>query len=142
MISEEQNREILQDVPEEKEIKEVNFGLNANSAGGLIDILEFFQVAWDIIAKDIITMVQSFLCGHELPRYITCTNLVLLLKKEVVTCSYLRPISLSNFISKVFSRIIRERLVKLLPQLISSRQTGFMKGISIVENILLVQEIV
>ncbi|XP_060190872.1 uncharacterized protein LOC132620196 [Lycium barbarum] len=59
-------------------------------------------------------MVKAFFCGHELPRYITCTNLVLIpKKKEINTFSDLRPISLSNFTSR-----------------------------SIVENILLVQEIV
>ncbi|XP_060182106.1 uncharacterized protein LOC132611743 [Lycium barbarum] len=143
LISREQNR-VIHEFPEEEEIKEVVFGLNANSAGGPDGYTgKFFQAAWDIIAKDIVNMVHSFFCGHELPRYITCTNLVLLPKrKEVITCSDLRLISLSNFISKVFSRIIHKRLVKLLPQLISPQQTGFVKGRSIVENILLVQEIV
>ncbi|XP_060216354.1 uncharacterized protein LOC132643852 [Lycium barbarum] len=143
LISEEQNKEI-NEFPEENEIKNAIFGLNVNSAGGPDGYTgKFFQATWEIIAKDIITMVHSFFCGHELPRYITCTNLVLLPKnKDVVTCSDLRPISLSNFISKVFSRIINERLVKLLPLIISPQQTGFVKGRSIVKNILLVQEIV
>lgn len=52
------------------------------------------------------------------------------------------PISLRDFTSKVISRIIHERIVKLLPTIISPQQSGFVKGRSIVENILLVQEIV
>ncbi|XP_059306367.1 uncharacterized protein LOC132057781 [Lycium ferocissimum] len=83
-------------------------------------------------------MVRSFFCGHELPRYITCTNLVLLPKnKEINTSSDMRPISLSNFTSNVFSS-----LVQFLPSIISPQQSGFVKCRSFVEHIILVQEIV
>uniref|UniRef100_A0A0V0H291 Putative ovule protein n=1 Tax=Solanum chacoense TaxID=4108 RepID=A0A0V0H291_SOLCH len=75
-------------------------------------------------------MVRSFFCGHEPSRYITCTNLILINKKGISTFSDLRPISLDNFTAK--------RLVHLLPDLISPQQAGFLKGRSIVENILLV----
>lgn len=54
----------------------------------------------------------------------------------------MRPISLSNFINKVFSRFIHERLVGLLPNLISDEQAGFVKGRSIVENVILIQKII
>lgn len=47
----------------------------------------------------------------------------------------MRPINLSNFINKVFYRVIHERLVDLLPNLISNEQDRFMKGKSIVENV-------
>ncbi|XP_075091548.1 uncharacterized protein LOC142171749 [Nicotiana tabacum] len=79
----------------------------------------------------------------ELPKFITHTNLVLLpKKKEVNTFSDMRPIILSNFITKVFSRVIHARLVGLLPNLISDEKFGFVKGRSIVENVLLTQEII
>ncbi|XP_019231878.1 PREDICTED: uncharacterized protein LOC109212667 [Nicotiana attenuata] len=42
----------------------------------------------------------------------------------------------------VFSRVAHDRLEKMLPSLISSNQSGFVKGRSIFENILLTQEIV
>ncbi|XP_075086216.1 secreted RxLR effector protein 78-like [Nicotiana tabacum] len=54
----------------------------------------------------------------------------------------MRPIILSNFINKVFSRVIDERLVSYLPNLTSDEQDGFVKGRSIVENILLTREII
>lgn len=78
-----------------------------------------------------------------MPRFITYTNLVLLpKKKEVNTFGDLRPISLSNFINKVVSRVMHERFVDLLLKLISDEQAGFVQGRSIVENILLTQEII
>ncbi|XP_060195138.1 uncharacterized protein LOC132624361 [Lycium barbarum] len=113
LITAEQNERINQ-LPEEEEVKKAVFGLNSDSAGGPGGFTgKFFQACWDIIAKNMVLMVRSFFCGHELPRYITCTNLVLIpKKKEINTFSDLRPISLSNFSSKVFSRIIHERGVK------------------------------
>lgn len=145
MITEDQNAQI-HEMPDEEEVKNVVFGLNSDSTGGP-DVYgytgEFYQACWNIIAKDMTKMVQSFFCGHELPRYSTCTNLALIpKKKDITTFSDMRPVSLSNFTSKVFSRIIHERLVKFLPTLISPQQSGLVKGRSIVENVLLVQEIV
>lgn len=118
--------------------------MNSNSASGPDGFTgKFSQTCWDIVAKDIVKMVRAFFCGHELSRYITCTNLVSIpKKKEINTFSYLIPISLNNFTSKIFSRIMHERVVQLLPGLISSQQAGFVKGKSIVENIVLSQEII
>lgn len=85
-----------------------------------------------------IDMVKAFINGQELPRFVTHTNLLLLPKKKVVTTfSDMMPISLSNFINKVFFRVIHKRLVGLLPNLISDEQAGFVKGRSIAENVLL-----
>ncbi|XP_070003073.1 uncharacterized protein [Nicotiana sylvestris] len=104
---------------------------------------KFYHSCWDIIGDDLYDIVRDFFNGHELPKYVTHTNLVLLpKKKEVTTFSDLRPISLSNFSNKVISRVVHERLVKFLPILISEEQSGFVKGRNIVENILLTKEIV
>lgn len=88
-------------------------------------------------------MVRAFFCGQELPRFITHTNLVLIPKKEVVdSFGDLRPISLSTFINKIISRLLHDRLVKVLPTIISQNQAAFVKGRSITENVLLAQEII
>ncbi|XP_075109238.1 uncharacterized protein LOC142181027 [Nicotiana tabacum] len=88
-------------------------------------------------------MVLHFYGGAALPKSITHTNLVLLPKKPIVeTFSDLRPISLRNFINKVLSTVLHDRLEIFLPSLISPNQPGFVKGRSIFENILLTQEII
>lgn len=109
----------------------------------MVLMVHFFTHAGDIIGDDIIDMVQVFFNGHEFPRFVTHTNLVLLpKKKEVVTFSDMRPISLSNFVNNIFSRVVHERLVSLLPSLISDEHACFVKGRSLVENVLLTHEIV
>ncbi|XP_059295528.1 uncharacterized protein LOC132048859 [Lycium ferocissimum] len=88
-------------------------------------------------------MVRAFFCGQELPRCITHTNLMLIPKKENInTFADLRPIRLSSFANKIISRVLYERIVPLFPAIISTMQTGFVKGRSIVENVLLAQEII
>lgn len=78
-------------------------------------------------------MVKALFNGHDLPRFVTHTNLVLIpKKKEVTNFSDMQPISLSNFINKVFFRVIHERLVGLLPTLVSYEHAGFVKGMNIV----------
>ncbi|XP_060182538.1 uncharacterized protein LOC132612249 [Lycium barbarum] len=106
MISNVQNEEHVA-VPTKEEVKQAVFGLNSTSAGGPDGFTGlFFQTCWDIVGDDIFNMVWYFFRGFELPRYITHTNLVLLpKKKDVQTFSDMRPISLSNFVNKVFSRV-------------------------------------
>ncbi|XP_060182907.1 uncharacterized protein LOC132612843 [Lycium barbarum] len=53
-----------------------------------------------------------------------------------------RPITLSNISQKVVSKVLNERLAKVLPNLISESQSGFIKGKLLVKNALLAQEII
>ncbi|XP_070008763.1 uncharacterized protein [Nicotiana sylvestris] len=143
LINTEQNAELIKQ-PTKEEVKVAVLGLNGDSAGGTDGMTgKFYHSCWDIIGHDLYDMVRDFFNGHELPKCVTHTNLVLLpKKKEVTTFSDLRPISLSNFSNKVISRVVHQRLVKFLPSLISEEQSGFVKGRNIVENILLTQDIV
>ncbi|XP_075080475.1 uncharacterized protein LOC107786790 [Nicotiana tabacum] len=143
MITMEQN-EKLNSNPTREEIKHAVFGLNGDTAGGPDGFTGlFYQSCWEIIGEDIVQMVLSFFCGQQLPKSVTHTNLVLLpKKKEVSTFSDLRPISLSNSVNKIFSRVVHDRMVGILPGLISEEQAGFVNDRSIVKNVLLTQEIV
>jgi len=138
VITGDQN-EMLTRLPSKEEVKEVVFALNNDSASGPDELSgHFFQTCWDIIKEDITNMVKAFFCGQELPRFITHTNLVLIPKKEEVdTFGDLRPISLNTFVNMIISRVVHGKLVAILPQIISTNQTGFVKGRSITENMLL-----
>ncbi|WMV21122.1 hypothetical protein MTR67_014507 [Solanum verrucosum] len=97
----------------------------------------------EIIGDDATKLVRAFFCGQELTKFVTHTNIVLLPKKESVrSFSDLRPISLSNVLNKIISRVIHERILLVLPKIISPTQSGFVKGRSITENVLLAQEII
>ncbi|XP_075101861.1 uncharacterized protein LOC142177287 [Nicotiana tabacum] len=143
MVTMEQNLELSR-LPTIKEVRAIVFELSGESASGLDGFTGlFYQTCWDVIGADIHNMVLHFYGGAALPKSITHTNLVLLPKKpRVETFSNLRPISLSNFINKVLSRVLHDRLESFFPSLITLNQFGFVKGWSIFENILLTQEIV
>lgn len=88
-------------------------------------------------------MVHEFFADNTLPKDITHTNLSFKPEKDnVQTFSDVRSISLNNFINKILSRIIHDRLKNILPNLISSNQSRFIKGRNIIENVLLAQELV
>ncbi|KAH0757928.1 hypothetical protein KY290_021421 [Solanum tuberosum] len=143
LISEEQNEEMFQ-LPRKEEVRKVVFKLNGENASGP-DCFSgsFFQHCWEIIGEDLTRLVKAFFCGQELPKFITHTNIVLIPKKEKVQeFKDLRRISLSNFTNKVISRMIHERIVGVLPNIISQNQSGFVKRRSITENVLLAQEII
>ncbi|XP_060210739.1 uncharacterized protein LOC132637704 [Lycium barbarum] len=131
-------------LPTEEEVKDAVFALNGESACGPDGFTgSFFQSCWKIVKLDVVDMVKESFVGQELPRFITQTNMFLIPKKEQVqSFSDLRPISLSNFTNKFISRVLHERLVKLLPGLISENRSAFVKGRSIMDNVLLTQEIV
>ncbi|XP_060210954.1 uncharacterized protein LOC132637966 [Lycium barbarum] len=52
------------------------------------------------------------------------------------------PISLSNVTQKIVSKVMNYRLSKIIPNLISQNQSGFVKGRAIGENVLLAQELI
>lgn len=142
-ISEEDNQSLLQD-PTEDEIKSVVFEINPNSSAGPDGFTSlFFQKTWDITGLDIVLLVKNVFNDEQLPRFFTNSCLVLLPKVEIPqTFLDFRPISLSNVIQKIISKIVNNRLTLILPNIISLNQSGFIKGRSIGENVLLAQEII
>ncbi|KAG5609379.1 hypothetical protein H5410_020660 [Solanum commersonii] len=78
---------------------------------------------------------EELQCG-DAKIYHTHTNLILCPKKIIVNnFSNLRPILLSNFMIKVFARIIHERLkTVLMSKIISLEQVGFVQERSITKN--------
>lgn len=142
MITDAQNQ-VLSAMPSIDELKQVVFSMNPNSAAGPDGMNgKFFQSCWDIIKRDLLAVVQSFFCGHPIPKYFSHSCLVLIPKVDHPSrFSEFRPISLSNFTSKIISKLLCLRLAPILPDLISENQSGFVKGRSISENIMLAQEI-
>lgn len=126
IISKQQN-EKMHKIPDMIEVKHAVMGQSRNSAEGPDGMTgAFFQDAWKIISQYIHNMVVASFCDCELPKFVTHTNLLLLPKKLVVnTFSDMRPISLSNFLNKILSRILHERIKSVLPNITSEEQAGF-----------------
>ncbi|KAK6803130.1 hypothetical protein RDI58_000914 [Solanum bulbocastanum] len=143
MVTQEHNDK-MKALPTMEELKEVVYSMNPNSAAGPDGMNGcFFQQCWDIIKQELLAVTHAFFNGQLLPKYFTHACLVLLPKvKHPNKLAEFRPISLSNFITKIISKLICSRLAPILPDLISPNQSGFVQGRSISENIMLAQEII
>ncbi|VFQ90110.1 unnamed protein product [Cuscuta campestris] len=139
-----QDNSLIMAIPEEEEIRKTIWFLNANSTAGPDGFNGFFfRDSWDTIKTDVCKVVQEFFLGIPLPKAFGSTLLTFIPKKEgSITLDQFRPISLSTFFSKIISRILSERLKKIIPKLISQEQAAFQVGKNITDQILMVKEMV
>lgn len=90
-----------------------------------------------------VDLVRAVLNGERMSRFFTNTCLVLIPKLEhPQSFTDFRPISLSNVTQRLVSKVLNDRLSKLLSNIISPNQSGFIKERSIGEYVLLAQEII
>eukprot|EP00253_Pinus_taeda_P007478 PITA_07478 len=102
---------------------------------------KFLQACWKIVENDLFKMIQK---SQECQKIRGCTNstFLTLIPKEKVANSFngFRRISLCNIGYKVITKVIANRLKKILPKIIPENQGGFIHGRQLVDNFILVQE--
>jgi len=102
----------------------------------------FFQHYWDIVGKEVVSLVKTILSGRGLPPKLNHTHVVLILKVNNPTkIIEFRPISLCNVVYKLITKAISNSLKKLLPTIISETQSAFTPRRLITDNILIAYEV-
>ena len=141
-ITEEMNRELLKPVDKE-EIKKAAFELGANKAPGPDGFSGmFFQKFWNLFEEDIFIAFNSFFQSGFLLKALNLTNIVLVPKvKSPESASQFRPISLCNFIYKIFSKVLVNRMKPIMSNIVSPTQSAFIPGRQIQDNIIVAQEV-
>lgn len=106
--------------------------------------VEFYKIFWKYIKQHYINSINYSFAQGELTNLQKQGIITLLPKtgKESIFLSNWRPISLLNVDYKIATKSIANRIKKVLPNVISSEQTGFMKGRYIGENVRLIFEII
>ena len=102
----------------------------------------FFRSTWASIGEEIISGIKYFFETGRLLKELNTTTISLVPK--VTNPSILndyRPISCCSTIYKCISKVIANRLKRVLPSLIDKAQSAFIKGRHISDNILLTQEL-
>ncbi|KAK8583660.1 hypothetical protein V6N12_067922 [Hibiscus sabdariffa] len=123
---------------QKEEITEAIFGLWALKAPGPNGFPCIFYQTWGTIKKDLMEMVMNFL---ERALRINKTNSILIPKQTTPSqVNHFRPISLYNFSYKVISKIMTNRLKKILPKIIHEMQFAFVNGSLIHDNIVFAHE--
>ena len=104
---------------------------------------EFYQITLSIIGNDVIKACQHFFSSGHILREMNCTFISLIPKNAGAdSLENYRPISLCNFIYKIISKLLADRLQNVIHKIISPNQAAFIKGRSIHHNILLANDLV
>ena len=101
----------------------------------------FYKSFWHIVSNDVIMAVLSALNTGVVPESINTTFIALIPKiLEPKKVSDFRPISLCNVIYKFITKVLVNRLKKMLPFVVSNTQSAFLSGRLINDNILVAFE--
>ena len=127
-----------------EEIHKVLFAMPTSKSPGPDGFpCEFFKTTWSIIGHDFTVAIQSVFKFGFLPKGVNSTILALIPKKtDSMGMRDYRPIACCNVLYKVVSKILANRLKKLLPRIICENQSAFIKGRLLMENVLLASEMV
>lgn len=115
-------------------VEEIKFAIcsmqNAKFPGPDGYPVEFFKTFKDSLSPLLRNKFVESFNWQCLPPTLRQATISLLLKpnKDPLECSSYRPISLLNVDLKILSKILAHRLERCLPHIISSDQTGFVKG--------------
>ncbi|GJU52672.1 aspartic peptidase [Tanacetum coccineum] len=103
----------------------------------------FFKKGWSIVNQDVCNAVRDFFSNGFLLKEINHTFVALI--PNVCTplrVNDYRPISCSNVIYKCISKIITNRIIDRIKEVVSDNQSAFILGRHISNNILITQELV
>ncbi|TYK26641.1 putative non-LTR retroelement reverse transcriptase [Cucumis melo var. makuwa] len=125
------------------EVRRVLFSMDNGKAPGPDGFsLGFFKGTWTVVGEDFCDAVLHFFETCYLPSGVNATAITLIPKRSgAERMEDFRPISCCNVLYKCISKILADRLRVWLPSFISSNQSAFIPGRSIIENILLCQEL-
>ena len=101
----------------------------------------FYQTYWDLVGDEVTSSVLHFLNSASLPANLNQTFVTLIPKvKNSEYVSKFWPISLCNVLYKFFSKVLANRLKRILPSIITEHQSAFTKSRLISNNILVAFE--
>ncbi|XP_071700669.1 uncharacterized protein [Rutidosis leptorrhynchoides] len=103
--------------------------------------LGFFKKFWDIIKEDVLNAITWFWEKGEFLKGCNASFVTLIPKKrDPITISDYRPISLIGSFYKIVAKILSNRLRRVIPKLIGSEQSAFLKEHFILDGVLIANE--
>jgi hypothetical protein len=102
-------------------------GLNAPGPDGLS--AGFFHDHWSMIGHEVCSFVLDFFLSGIIENAVNFTHIALIPKiANPLKVSNLRPISLCNVFYKTISKTLVNRLMNILHEIISDKQSAFIPG--------------
>ncbi|CAL5339713.1 unnamed protein product [Camellia sinensis] len=117
---------------------------NGNKAPGPDGFnLLFFQKFWKLLKVDILNFMKDFYANGKLAPGLSSSFITLIPKKEkAVSLNEYRPICLIGSAYKILSKVLTARLQQVLPTVIGDSQLAFLRGRSILDGVLIANEVV
>lgn len=101
----------------------------------------FYQKYWHIVGEEIQSMVLGILNEDKSPASINKTFIALIPKcKNPNSPKHFRLISLCNVVMKIVTKVVANRIKKVLPEVIDEEQSAFVRGRLITDNALMAME--
>lgn len=126
-----------------EEIRHTLFSCNPNKSPGPDGIsFLFYQTFWDTISEDLFKIFQAFYNRTLDISKLNLASIFLIPKKEdTLTIQNFRPISLINYSFKLITKLLANRLSKVIDPLIDDSQSAYIKGRLIGDNIVTAHEL-
>ncbi|KAJ0443306.1 putative RNA-directed DNA polymerase [Helianthus annuus] len=103
---------------------------------------KFLKRCWNGLQGNFVKLFEEFYANPHISRSCSSSFIALIPKiKDPLMPSDFRPISLIGCINKVISKVLVNRLKKVIGRLISEEQTAFLKGRNITDGPLMLNEI-
>ena len=103
----------------------------------------FLKKGWKVVKEDFLGVLKLF---HEtgcIPKRCNASFIALVPKvRNPVSLDHFRPISLVGAMYKIISKVLAERIKKVLPTIIDDCQSAFLKNRGILDSVLMANEVV
>ncbi|XP_024200263.1 uncharacterized protein LOC112203536 [Rosa chinensis] len=140
-VTQAMNEKLIAPYSDEK-IKAALFYMHPSKAPGPDGMSPFFfQKYWSKLGSDVCKTVRYFLSSGVLLREVNFTHITLIPKvKSPKHMLDLRPIALCNGLHRICSKVLANRLKRILGDIISPLQSAFVPDLLISDNILVATE--
>jgi hypothetical protein len=127
-----------------EEIEDVVKSCDGNKSPGPDGFnFSFFKAFWDVMKFEVRMMFDQFFANSCLPRGILSYFIALIPKvKSPQGLGEFRPISLLGSLYKLLAKVLAGRLTKVIGSVIPHTQSAFVKGRSLVEGVVVVNEVI